>query len=167
MRSARRWKRSSSPPGTAWKRNALPRSSARSRGTSGRLRNSLPENTRKTAAVFVWQEWKTGCSSLRRARAAEALADGAGGFGDRRVLSARNTLLHRAASRHGQLLYRRTSLRAWADRSLRTSGGAGTAGSLRDDRSVSPRCRHFLYRGAAAAAECRHGRGNTGTPGRH
>ena len=43
----------------------------------------------------------------------------------------------------------------------------GTAGSLRDDRSVSPRCRHFLYRGAAAAAECRHGRGNTGTPGRH
>ena len=66
MRSARRWKRSSSPPGTAWKRNALPRSSALSRGTSGRLRNSLPENTRKTAAVFVWQEWKTGCSSLRR-----------------------------------------------------------------------------------------------------
>ena len=70
MRSARRWKRSSSPPGTAWKRNALPRSSARSRGTSGRLRNSLPENTRKTAAVFVWQEWKTGCSSLRRANTA-------------------------------------------------------------------------------------------------
>lgn len=66
-----------------------------------------------------------------------------------------------------QLLYRRAPLRTWADRSLRTSGGAGTAGSLRDDRSVSPRCRHFLYRGAAAAAECRHGRGNTGTPGRH
>ena len=79
MRSARRWKRSSSPPGTAWKRNALPRSSARSRGTSGRLRNT-PDCGRRLGLVGKGVTVDTGGYCLKPASSMAGIkGDMAGG----------------------------------------------------------------------------------------